>query len=325
MIRRPQTARRAPRKVGQTDDSSEDEAQSQSNGQHPTHRTKLLPDLTLRITRLTVSTDSSSAVRRPALANRPKKTSALRQSFGPDDAEDAEGEGSAVVKPKKKKPLGRIAVERNAERVQPSDEHAEQDHEKPSYSKENLEELKQSTPSTPQTFSDEQILSEAELQGMDVDNYNDSGALVKDGKPIILTEAEIRERKERRARLAAEQKAEEYISLDDDNQYLDEESGQLILRPSEKYGPESRLVRDDEDVLEGFDDFTEDSRLLFGRKARPKATTRVSTKTIRTQNATRRMMLRRRAKEPMACVEMRLSVERREGRAHHHESRRFRN
>lgn len=274
MIRRPQTARRAPRKVGQADSSDDDDdEQSRNNGQCPTHRAELLPDLTLRITRLTLATDSSAAVRRPTVANRPKKTSTLRQSFGPDDGDEAEGEGSAVVKPKKKKPLGRIAVERNAERVQPSDnDRAGQAAERSSYSKEFLEELKQSTPSTPQTFSDEQVLSEAELQGsMDMDTYPESSALVKDGKPIILSEAEIRERKERRARLAAEHKAEEFISLDDDNQYLDEESGQLILRPTEKYGPESRLVRDDEDVLEGFDDYTEDSRLLFGRKAQREA------------------------------------------------------
>lgn len=39
-----------------------------------------------------------------------------------------------------------------------------------------------------------------------------------------------------------------------------DESGRLILRPKDKYGvAESRLVREDEDVMEGFDEFTGDT------------------------------------------------------------------
>lgn len=259
-----------PRKVGQDEDEpASGDSQSESNGQSPHRNPNATSDLTPRISRLTISTEP--VVRRPALANRPKKTSALRMSFGPDEADDAEDEGSAVVKPKKKKPLGRLVVERSAEKAASSGERSGQEFERPSYNKEYLEELKMSTPSTPQNFSDGQTSEEVDLEGaMIVDTNTGSGALVKDGKPVILSQSEIRERKDRRARLAAEQKAEEFISLDDDNQYLDEESGQLVLRPADKY-VEGRLIREDEDVLEGFDDYTEDSRLHFGRKAQREA------------------------------------------------------
>ena len=261
MIRRPPVARRVPRKIGQDeDDVASGDSQSEANGQNDPISHSFKSALTFQNDRLTLATES--VVKRPVIANRPKKTSALRMSFGPGAHDDSTGEdeGSAVVKPQKKKPLGRLAVERHAERTHSSEDRPRQDHDRPSYSKDYLEELKQSTPSTPQNFSDRQTSEEVELDT----------ALTKDGNPIILSEAEIRERKERRARLAAEQRAEEYISLDDDNQYLDDESGQLVIRPTEKY-TETRLVHEDEDILEGFEDFTEDGKLHLGRKAEREA------------------------------------------------------
>ena len=66
--------------------------------------------------------------------------------------------------------------------------------------------------------------------------------------------------------MARETQADEFISLDPDEPGFDEdedgnvatdESGRLILRPKDKYGmAESRLVREDEDIMEGFDEFT---------------------------------------------------------------------
>lgn len=100
---------------------------------------------------------------------------------------------------------------------------------------------------------------------------------------VIPSAAEILEKKARRARLAKEQTAEEYISLDPDDPDLDgnedndpnvtrDERGKLILKPKDKYGiKESRLVRDDEDILEDFDDFTEDGQVHLGRKAEVEA------------------------------------------------------
>ena len=74
-------------------------------------------------------------------------------------------------------------------------------------------------------------------------------------------DAEIREKKERRARLAKEQ---EYISLHGADS--DEERTELMLRTKEKY-PETRLVAEDEDVAEGFDQFVEDPRIALGKKS----------------------------------------------------------
>ena len=86
----------------------------------------------------------------------------------------------------------------------------------------------------------------------------------------IPTAAEIQEKKTRRARLAKEN---DFISLEDDGDDEDDddavtrdEQGRLILKPKEKY-PETRLVHDDEDMLEGFDDFTTEGKMTFGRKA----------------------------------------------------------
>lgn len=102
---------------------------------------------------------------------------------------------------------------------------------------------------------------------------------------IIPSAGEIAEKKARRARLAKEQQAEEYISLDLDDPDLDDddldenvmrdESGRLVLKPKDKYGlVESRLVRDDEDIMENFDDFTEDGGISLGRKAEAEAARR---------------------------------------------------
>lgn len=89
----------------------------------------------------------------------------------------------------------------------------------------------------------------------------------------IPTEAEIREKKERRAQLAREQQG--FMSLDgdgDDNLGSDDEDprNEITLRPKEKY-PETRLVREDEDIAEGFDNFVEDEKISLGRKAEREA------------------------------------------------------
>lgn len=85
------------------------------------------------------------------------------------------------------------------------------------------------------------------------------GTVSEDFPNVIPTQAEIREKKERRARLAKEQ---DFISLDDD-------SGRYSLLSTSKKLKETRLVREDEDLAEGFDDFVEDpGRVALGKKAR---------------------------------------------------------
>jgi len=163
----------------------------------------------------------------------------------------------------------------------------------PSYTAESLQQLRDSTPSTPleiigqntdkdpgigEVSQGTQALNLSSKFGSSLARYQEQAA-----NAGIPSAAEILEKKARRARLAKEQAAEEYISLDPDDPDLDneedddpnvtrDERGKLILKPKDKYGmEESRLVRDDEDVLEDFEDFTEDGKVHLGRQAEAEA------------------------------------------------------
>ena len=157
----------------------------------------------------------------------------------------------------KRSGLGRRIIEGSSLRQQVPVRFGDDDEERPTYSKDYLKELKSSTPSTPKdmlalqpTAEDEEMLDASELEGaMIVDDEGVSAA-------IIPTEAEIREKKERRARLAQEK---DYISLNDDDG-----AGRLLLLPKKK--AESRLVRDDEEIMEGFEEFVDDGRVSLGKK-----------------------------------------------------------
>lgn len=178
----------------------------------------------------------------------------------------------------KRSNLTKIAVQRNASKQRssflPSDLPSDSDNNKPSYSAADLQALKNSTPSTPQQVqsagaSDVESVS-ATTQALDLNSkFGSSLSRYQQQQQLpsaIPSATEISEKKARRARLAAEAQADEFISLDPDEPGFDEdedgnvatdESGRLILRPKDKYGlAESRLVREDEDVLEGFDEFT---------------------------------------------------------------------
>ncbi|KAH7034565.1 nineteen complex-related protein 2-domain-containing protein [Microdochium trichocladiopsis] len=102
----------------------------------------------------------------------------------------------------------------------------------------------------------------------------------------VLSEAEIREKKERRARLAKQSgtAGDDFISLsDDDNNtgsatrrgtgesYLTVLSRQSGHSSSSSRKKESRLRAEDEDIGEGFDEFVEDGGLSLGRKAEREA------------------------------------------------------
>lgn len=225
--------------------------------------------------------EPSSVVKRPS--NKSRKSSSLRTSFGTGLPGDDDENSSSIVTPKRNN-LSRVAIQRNAEKRGAADipfrVSRDDDEERPSYNKNYLEELKQSTPSTPRELSAPPTGGEVDVEpsraiditskfGKDISRYNPPSA--------IPTDAEIKEKKERRARLAKE---ENYMSLDasDEGEESDEnvtrdEDGRLILKPKEKY-PETRLVRDDEDILEDFDDFTSDGRIALGQKAEHEARTK---------------------------------------------------
>ncbi|KAK0118109.1 hypothetical protein ONS95_012413 [Cadophora gregata] len=202
-----------------------------------------------------------------------KKPGASRLSFGPgeiisgDAAEALEDDEEFTLK---KAAMGRRVIEGNAlKRTLPYQglpmRSNEDDEERPTYSKDYLNELKSSTPTTPKdltashtTAEDEHGLDASELEGAMVVDLDENMGI--DNAPAsIPSEAEIREKKERRARLAHEQ---DFISFNDDS---GRDRQQVSLLPQKKK-QESRLVREDEDLGEGFDEFVDDGRISLGKK-----------------------------------------------------------
>ncbi len=212
-----------------------------------------------------------------------KRASSSRLSFGPAEADDGERDEPAFT-PRKSSSLGQRAFENSvlkksiSQRLPtrpPAAEHDEED--QPRYSKAYLEELQSSTPNTPQSNmsalriddGDEMELDASELEGAMVVEASELVA-VSAAAPHVLTETEIQVRKERRARLVHEK---EFISLDASD---DDDGGggggpeYISLLPS-KQEPEKRLVAEDEDLGEGYDEFVEDGRLSLGKKAEREA------------------------------------------------------
>lgn len=170
--------------------------------------------------------------------------------------------GTAVFTPKKSN-LSRQAVEKNALRKALvstlSSDHLpfRQSDDRPSYSSDHLKELRSSTPSTPKDLKSLSDIENGKGESLDLaSKFGSSLAVYQDS--AIPTDAEIKEKKERRARLAKE----EYIKLSDE----DEENNEVSLLPR-KLKSDTRLVRDDEDIAEGFDEFVEDGQIALGRKA----------------------------------------------------------
>ncbi|KAL8381878.1 hypothetical protein RB595_005905 [Gaeumannomyces hyphopodioides] len=241
-----------------------------------------------------VDDDDGPVVVKPSLsrsgsAKQKKKRLSSRLSFGGGAAPagDDDGGGGAFTTPKKSG-LSSRALENSALRNrlpigirQPavSTGHAagsaDDDDSRPRYSKEYLDELASSTPNTPRDISTLKIGGEYD-EAMELDLAELDGALVVPSAelsglqqqrpepdpagPAVLTEAEIRERKERRARLAQE---EDFMSLDGS----DEDGDYISLRPKSKKKDESRLVAEDEDLGEGYEEFVEDGGLSLGKKA----------------------------------------------------------
>ena len=246
---------------------------------------------------------SAPVVVRPALGRAgstkvKKRPASSRLSFGPgetaageDEDDDATTRG-AVNKPStSKKPLGQRLLENNALRRTASLQNLAgnipmrfggQD-EGPKYNKEYLEELQSSTPNTPQNLAslhihdDEMDLDQSELEGALVVQSADLAPVhtTSAAAAHILTEGEIRERKERRARLAKEA---EFISLDDESDDgagagAPGQGGRVTVNFAKKK-KDSRLIAEDENLGEGYDEFVSDGGLALGKKAEREATRR---------------------------------------------------
>lgn len=151
----------------------------------------------------------------------------------------------------------------------------EEEEARPRYSKEYLSELQSATPNTPANIESLQIADEdiemsldpSELEGATL--VDTSHALLAQQPTTVLTEAEVREKKERRARRAQEAGAEDFISFSDD----DRGAGESYISVLAKRQPtaisqkkEKRLVADDNlDEDDSF--FVEDGGLSLGAKA----------------------------------------------------------
>ncbi|RYO80999.1 hypothetical protein DL762_007369 [Monosporascus cannonballus] len=248
---------------------------------------------------------------RPALGGRPapaktkkRVSTASRLSFGPSEAGGgANGDGDSLMlggepsTPTKasSSSLAQEATENSAYRkgrarnlplggLLPLRSSADTDR---LYSKEYLSELQNSTPNTPQDLStadDEMSLDPSELEGaMVVDSGTGQEIAPPPRAPHqteVLTEAQIQEKKERRARLAKAQGNDDFISLSDDDNGDQRRAGDSYLaalsRRTDDHGPAprsetTRLVREDEDLGEGFDAFVEDGGLSLGARAEREA------------------------------------------------------
>ncbi|KAI0108952.1 nineteen complex-related protein 2-domain-containing protein [Nemania sp. FL0031] len=237
---------------------------------------------------------------KPGLAKVKKRQSSSRLSFGPSettaDDDDAMVLGEDVFTPKKSGPAAsatengvyKKGISKNIPLNRFPMRSMEDDDDRPRYSKEYLSELQSATPNTPQDLSklhitseeDEMSLDPSELEGAMIVDTTTSTSLTAGPSATtttsVLTEAEIREKKERRARLAKQKgtrDTEDFISLsDDDNDEWGAGDSYLTLL-SRKSGSKSdtRLVPEDEDLGEGFDEFVEDGGLSLGKKAQREA------------------------------------------------------
>jgi hypothetical protein len=211
-------------------------------------------------------------VKRPTVG-KAKKRSSLRISFGPgEDGNDGDESSDAAVKTPKKSNLSRIALEKSAQLRAQSPLVPEAS--RPSgYNKDLIAELRNSTPSTPRDLK----ISAEEEETRELDLASKFGPIIPlETSSAIPTEAEIQEKKARRKRLALQESAlddeEErpWASDDEGEDEFRQRRNEISLRPKEKYA-ETRLIHDDEDIAEGFDDFVEDGKISLGRKSEREA------------------------------------------------------
>ncbi|KAL6876780.1 nineteen complex-related protein 2 domain-containing protein [Trichoderma novae-zelandiae] len=205
---------------------------------------------------------------RAGASKQKKKVTRSRVSFGGDAGEDDDDEPSSDFATPKKPAMGQKVLEKNTikrgmtARGLPLPVRSYQDDDdRPRYSREYLDELQSSTPNTPSELSslkanldDEMDLDPSELEGALIVESPIPTSISQPQTTQILTEAEIRERKERRARLAKEK---DFLSMEDEDDGLS----------ARKKKDETRLVAEDEDLGEGFDEYVEDGGLSLGKRA----------------------------------------------------------
>ncbi|KAJ4415160.1 hypothetical protein N0V82_007530, partial [Gnomoniopsis sp. IMI 355080] len=231
--------------------------------------------------------DARPTVIRPAVSRSgstriKKKGSSSRLSFGvTDDSPDA-SDPTPYATPKKNPAAATLtqrATENSALRASsaatrqlPTRSFGAEAPDRPTYSKEYLEELQSSTPNTPANLDslsthddgDAMALDASELEGAVFVPSADATLSTTGSTPRhIPTATEIREKKERRARLAKEGNAYNSDASDNDDNYIS-------LLPKKKKA-DTRLIAEDEDLGEGYDEFVEDGRLELGTRGASEA------------------------------------------------------
>jgi hypothetical protein len=213
-------------------------------------------------------TDNGPIVRRPGAV---KAKSKLRVSFNPgEDAETststpADSDGQSHPRPVPRLGASKALQDRLRDTSIRDD--------KPIYSKSYLDELRNSTPSTPAEHS----VDEDEQRFLDIEaKFGTSTSKLPSTQTHIPSATEIAEKKARRARLALSGTADpspshptgndqisrqaDFVSLEDYDD--DGEFKAQRLQVSTYLAPEkekdTRLQREDEDIAEGFEHFIED-------------------------------------------------------------------
>lgn len=218
----------------------------------------------------------------------PKTKSKLRISFNPGVEGSNEDSSSDAVQnaPPKATRIGASAISRSSALQRDEGD-------RPSYSKSYLDELKGSTPSTPKDLSLYNSSAEDELPAAtsSLDIASKFGAATNKPSAAIPSAAEIAEKKARRLRLAREHEAaaatsgsvknnDDFVSLDaydSDGEFKPSRlqvSNYLRNDRADDAQEYTRLVPEDEDIAEGFEQFVEDDhaqqqktgRILMGMK-----------------------------------------------------------
>ncbi|ETI22585.1 hypothetical protein G647_06661 [Cladophialophora carrionii CBS 160.54] len=229
--------------------------------------------------------DTGPVVRRPN-TNAPRTKSKLRVSFNPTE-DDGSGTGretgtgastpSETALPRTTKP-SRIDLAQDIISRRERDQESH-DQSRTLYNKAYLDELRNSTPSTPRDISSPQATPSTDLiqpsSHLELDLESKFGkAVLSITSSHIPSAAEIKEKKDRRARAAKEQAANAYSgqthgggSAGDDFISLEDYDSDGEFRPRRmQVGPsisqarekDTRLVHEDEDIAEGFDEYVED-------------------------------------------------------------------
>ncbi|KAI0158180.1 nineteen complex-related protein 2-domain-containing protein [Xylariaceae sp. FL1272] len=230
---------------------------------------------------------------RPGLSKSKQRQSSSRLSFGPsttltDADDDAMVLGSPA--PSKKSSLAGSALQNSTYKRGMGNNlplpmrSMDTDEDRPRYSKEYLSELQSATPNS-RDLSKLKLAEDEEVE-MNLDPSELEGATIVDTtatpQTAVLTESEIQEKKNRRARLAAQKgggkDSEDFISLDDADDDDSRQVGDSYLTVLSRRGDgastnkkDTRLVAEDEDLGEGYDAFVEDDPLSLGRKAEREA------------------------------------------------------